>query len=492
MASNSLALRFKMLGDVSGLTRATGKAGKDLSKLGKTTNGISRGMKSALAGIGLGLSLGGVVSYLKQAAEGAELARQADARVLQVAKSMKLFGGATESVTMRLSKYADTMELTTGQTAEVTKQVQSTLLTFASVGKTADKVGGIFDRATIAAADLAATGFGTAESNAVQLGKALSDPIKGLTALGKAGVTFTEKEKARIKTLVKSNQLTKAQNIVLKAIEKQVGGVAEKTALSSVKLSNAFGQVSDEVGNALLPYLDKLAKFVTSKKGQAEIKKLAETLVGLVKEAGKFAKWALENKEAVLGIVGAIAALKIGSSIITGYKTLLGVWKGLVKFGKLIRPPAVGTDFIGPQLPGKKKPKVDPTLLGGKTSKIPKLLKAGGVLGVAALVLSVPSSSKQDTPEEAKKRAADRDAYLKTTTAPTAGQGNYLRPLGFTGTKPAAQMVPGGLGIVAPKPTNITINVTNANASGEDIVNALKRYAARLGRSGNVYNLGSL
>jgi hypothetical protein len=491
MASNSFSLRFKMLGDVTGLSRATGRAGKDLSKLGKATNSISRGMKSSLAGIGLGLSFGGIVSYLKQAAEGAELARQADARVLQVAKSMKLFGNETQTVTTRLATYADQMELTTGQTAEVTKQVQSTLLTFASVGKTADKVGGIFDRATIAAADLAATGFGTAESNAVQLGKALSDPIKGLTALGRAGVTFTDKEKARIKTLVKSNQLGKAQNIVLKAIEKQVGGVAEKTALSSVKLKNAFGQVSDQVGEALLPYLDKLAKFVTSTKGQAEIKKLAESLVGLVKEAGKFAKWALDNKETVLGLVGAIAALKIGAGIINGYKTLLGIWKGLVKFGNLIKPPAtgVGTDLVG----GGKNKKVPPGAAPlGKTSKVPKLLRAGGVAAVAALVLTIPSSSTQDTPEKAKQRAADRAAYKATVTAPTAGQGTYLRPIGYAANKPAAQMVPGGLGITAPKPTNITINVTNANANGEDIVNALKRYASRLGRSGNVYNLGSL
>jgi hypothetical protein len=31
------------------------------------------------------------------------------------------------------------------------------------------------------------------------LGKALNDPIKGITALAKQGVTFTEQEKERIK-----------------------------------------------------------------------------------------------------------------------------------------------------------------------------------------------------------------------------------------------------------------------------------------------------
>jgi hypothetical protein len=37
--------------------------------------------------------------------------------------------------------------------------------------------------------------------NAVALGKALNDPIKGITALSRSGVTFTEVEQERIKTL---------------------------------------------------------------------------------------------------------------------------------------------------------------------------------------------------------------------------------------------------------------------------------------------------
>jgi hypothetical protein len=45
---------------------------------------------------------------------------------------------------------------------------------------------------------LAAAGFGTAEGNAIQLGKALNDPIQGLSSLTESGVTFTAQEKKKI------------------------------------------------------------------------------------------------------------------------------------------------------------------------------------------------------------------------------------------------------------------------------------------------------
>jgi hypothetical protein len=106
---------------------------------------------------------------------------------------------------------------------------------------------------------MAAAGFGSAESNAVALGKALEDPIKGITALAKSGVTFTEQEKEKIKTLVESNRLLEAQDMVLNAIEKQVGGTSEASASSFDKMKFALAGISDTFGELVLPYIDKFA-----------------------------------------------------------------------------------------------------------------------------------------------------------------------------------------------------------------------------------------
>lgn len=489
MATNSLALRFKLLGEASGLTKATGKAGKDLSRLGKTTNRISKSMSSSLGLIGAGLSLGGIVTYLKQAAEGAELARQADARVLQVAKSMNLFGANTAETTKRLSKYADSMELTTGQTAEVTKQTQATLLTFAEVGKTADEVGGIFDRATVAAADLAAAGFGTAEGNAVQLGKALNDPIKGLASLSKSGVTFTDAEKERIATLVKSNKIGQAQALVLEAIEKQVGGVAAETALSSVKIQNAFGQVSDQIGEALLPYLDELSKFLTSPKGQAELKKVATSIADLVKEAGKLAKWALENKDLLLTLAGTFAALKIGSGVINSYKTLKTLWEGLVKAGNLIKAPNVGGVGLpqGPVAPGGAAPAV--VKGGGVPKGVAPISAAVSVAAAGAVAVGVYGSSMVDLYNTDRKKFGDE--VKSQVDRARAQYGNYFSPTEFllatgkqTGTSTGPIWSQGSnMANVTSKDTyNITL--TNPKLTPDQIVAAIKKYNRQRGKSG--------
>jgi hypothetical protein len=94
----------------------------------------------------------------------------------------------------------------------------------------------------------------------VQLGKALEDPIKGLAALGKSGVTFTADQKALIKSLVETgDMLPKAQEIILKAVEMQVGGTAEATANASDKMKVAWSQLQEQLGQRLLPVFEKFS-----------------------------------------------------------------------------------------------------------------------------------------------------------------------------------------------------------------------------------------
>jgi hypothetical protein len=73
-------------------------------------------------------------------------------------------------------------------------------------------------------------------------------------------VTFTATEKEKIKALVESGRVLEAQNIILAAIEMQVGGTAAATATSSQKMSVAFQNAKESVGSAFLPVMEQLAK----------------------------------------------------------------------------------------------------------------------------------------------------------------------------------------------------------------------------------------
>lgn len=206
------------------------------------------------AAVPAGIAVAALGGFLVKAAKGAEEARQANQRLGNVLESMG-FGEATE----RVAAYAESLEKTIAVDADVIKATQTKLATFAGLTKTVNEAGGAFDRATLAALDMAAAGFGTADANAVQLGKALENPIKGIAALAKSGVTFTDQEKEKIKTLVESNNLLAAQDIVLAAIEKQVGGTSEASASSFDKMKFSLAGISDTFGELVLPAIDKFA-----------------------------------------------------------------------------------------------------------------------------------------------------------------------------------------------------------------------------------------
>ena len=260
----SLVLNVEILGEFKKLTAATQGAQNSLGNLQKKASGIARGIGRVVGALGLSLGFAAMVKGFKDTTAAAEQARVADDRIDAIAKSMNEFGAETSKVTKRIKDFAQQQSLLVGVDDEVIKATQAKLLTFRNLTKTAGEMGGSFDRATKAAIDMAAAGFGEATSNATQLGKALQDPIKGITALNRAGITFTEDQKELIASLVESGNILEAQDMILKEIESQVGGTAAATATASQKMKIAFGEVQETVGAVLLPILEKFSAWFVS------------------------------------------------------------------------------------------------------------------------------------------------------------------------------------------------------------------------------------
>lgn len=139
------------------------------------------------------------------------------------------------------------------------------LLTFKNVKREGKGLKDVFGRALAASLDLTAAGFGSIESTSKQLGKALNDPVKGISALSRAGVTFTADQQETIKSLVEHNDLLGAQKIILKEVESQVGGTAEKQKTSAKSLATAWGNLKEELGTGLIPVVDDLADLILDK-----------------------------------------------------------------------------------------------------------------------------------------------------------------------------------------------------------------------------------
>jgi hypothetical protein len=271
------------------------------------------------AAVPAGLAVAALGGFLVNAAKGAEEARQANQRLGNVLGSMG-FAEATD----RVSAYAESLEKTVAVDADVIKATQTKLATFGNLTKSVNDAGGAFDRATVAALDMAAAGFGSAENNAVQLGKALEDPIKGITALAKSGVTFTEQEKEKIKQLVESNKLLEAQDMVLSAIEKQVGGTAAASASSFDKMKFALAGISDTFGEMVLPAIDK---FAVTLAGVAVFVQENQRLVGILTLA--FAGLAG-------GILALNVAMKIWQATQVAVNVVVGIFNALMAMNPVV------------------------------------------------------------------------------------------------------------------------------------------------------------
>ena len=268
------------------------RAQKEIAKFSDESSskfgGFAKKAGVAVAAVGAAAVGVGAV-FAKQAISAAEEAATAQARLEQVAQSMGFVGGEYAGATQRLQEYASELSKQIAVEDESILAVQAKLATFREVGATMDEAGGAMDRATQAAFNLAAAGFGEAESNATQLGKALQDPVKGITALARAGVTFTEQEREKIKAMVEAGDVAGAQNMILSALEKQVGGVAEASATASQKMSVGFGELQESVGMALLPAFNELVETLLPifEDLQGPLSEIAGTIGGVLSEALK-------------------------------------------------------------------------------------------------------------------------------------------------------------------------------------------------------------
>lgn len=218
---------------------------KGLGRLSTTMKKFGIGvLKVGGALVALGAAgLGGIIALGVRLNKIGEAASTSENRLVSITNQMGLFGDEAKTVSKRLTDLANKQSRMAGIDEKTIVLTQSKLMTFAELAKTADVVGGSFDRATMAAVDMAAAGFGTAEMNAVQLGKALNDPIKGINSLTRSGITFTASQKSMIAALVETGEMGKAQSVILKAIETQVGGTAAATADASAVIKTSISQL---------------------------------------------------------------------------------------------------------------------------------------------------------------------------------------------------------------------------------------------------------
>lgn len=153
---------------------------------------------------------------------------------------LKATGYAAGKTSEDIEELAVSIRKAGTETEGAVRGAAAKLLTFRSVS------GETFDEALRLSQDLAAVGFGSIESAALMVGKALEDPTRGILALRRAGVSFSEVQKQQIKNFLETGQAAKAQQLVLDGIARQVGGAG---AARGATLTGAYNQLSEATNN---------------------------------------------------------------------------------------------------------------------------------------------------------------------------------------------------------------------------------------------------
>jgi len=188
------------------------------------------------AGIGAGIGLTSLIGIMTS---GLRLYAKTEQDFIRLEAVLRATGAASGFTARELNDLASELQQATLFDADQVNEASAALLTFKNVQ------GPIFTRAIELSADLAATFNKGLTPSAIQVGKALDDPIKGVMALREVGVSFTVQQQGTIRSLVETGKLYEAQGLILDVLRGQVGGVARE--MGSRGLAAAFDDVNDEV-----------------------------------------------------------------------------------------------------------------------------------------------------------------------------------------------------------------------------------------------------
>ncbi len=181
----------------------------------------------------------------------------------RLAITLRATGHAAGFTAEQLLEQASALQEVTRFGDETITAMQTMLLTFKNIR------GDMFEEATKAALDMAVAEAAVSgrmvdlTATAIRLGRALNDPLTGMTALSRVGVQFTGTQKNLIRQLMKVGDVAGAQGIILKELGNEFGGMAQDadTAAGALKqMWNAITDVGEKAGEAFLDSIQSSAK----------------------------------------------------------------------------------------------------------------------------------------------------------------------------------------------------------------------------------------
>lgn len=245
--------------NISGTLRL--KGGQEFQRDLKSRLGA---VKSEFAAFSSILATTGAVMFARNLMTAAATQEKALTSIKAGLKSTQYAAGLTNS---ELQNMASGLQKVGVIGDEVVMAGQGMLLTFTNIGRN------VFPEATEVMADMALKMADMNYENvnmkdtAIQLGKALNDPIAGLNSLARVGVKFTDQQKDMIKALVEAGDIEGAQKIIIRELKTEFGGLNRELAQTEPgkvqKLANSVADLKEKGGALIYEFLNPVTRILS-------------------------------------------------------------------------------------------------------------------------------------------------------------------------------------------------------------------------------------
>ena len=276
----SLVLNVEILGEFKKLTQATTGSQKSLSGLEDNAKKVSKGINTALSAIGIGFSLNFLVNEFKESTKAAIEDEKSKALLN---KTLKENLGITEDQARALDKQISKMQLSTSVADDKLRPAFQKLAL--STGDTTKAM----DLLAVAVDVAAGTG-------------------KDLDTVAQAMARALEGNDTALARLVPS---VKGAKDPIAELASTFAGAAEAAANTDpyARMNIIFGEMQEQIGMALLPYLNQFSAWLASPGGQEKIQEIVDTFIALVAEVTKVIDFTLQYKDQLLAVAIAFGTL---------------------------------------------------------------------------------------------------------------------------------------------------------------------------------------
>ena len=322
--AKSIQARIDILVDAAKAQAALKRVTRETDKFNRSTQRVKgnpfKSVTRSVAGLaGAYIGAQGLISVIqgsvREQQESIKVGRQTNA----VLKSTK---GAAGLTAKSIENLAQKLSEKTAVDDEAIQSAENLLLTFTKIGKDT------FPAATAAVLDLSAATGTSLKGASIQVGKALQDPVRGITALRRVGVNFSADQTEVIKKLVDTGKTAEAQKLILKELATEFGGSAAAQATPLDRLKVTYENLLETLGGYLVPVLNDVAtatmKFVEQfRQGDELGGEFRDTLKGIYDILRPIAQFLFNHPALVAGAAAAYIAFKATLAAMNLYSTII-------------------------------------------------------------------------------------------------------------------------------------------------------------------------